>query len=273
MKNLSYKTASAGKHLVLILTCLIFVFPVYWMVISSFEGLGEIFSANMLPKDFTFDNYIYAFNNMPIGRMMLTSLIIAAALSVLQLTTGILAAYALSRFNFRGKGIITILFSLTWLIPVQSIMIPNYVTIIQMGLKENLLAVILPYAASAFAILNLMQSFNAFPKALIEASKMDGDGELKTLSRIVLPNLKAPLSSLGILLFINAWNEYMWPRLVMTKLESAPIQIGLRSFVGSDVNMWGSLMAATTISCLPIFVIYILLQKQVVDSFVKWGIK
>lgn len=271
----TYRTAmpSLGKHFVLILASFIFVFPVYWMIVSSFKGQGEIFSANLWPSDFTFENYIYAFANMPLWQMLKNSFLIAVSTAALQLATGVLAAYALARFSFRGKTVVMIIFSLTWLIPVQSIMIPNYITVIRMGLKENPIAVILPYAASAFAILNLLQSFNAFPKALIEASKIDGDSELGTLFRIVMPNLKASLSSLGILLFITSWNEYMWPMLVMSKLESAPIQIGLRSFVGSDVNMWGSLMAATTISCIPIFAIYLTLQRQVVDSFVKWGIK
>ena len=243
------------------------------MVISSFKGIGEIFLPNIWPADFTLENYAYAFANMPLGQMMFNSFLIAVSLTALQLTTGVLASYALSRFEFRGKGLVMTLLSLAWLIPVQSIMIPNYITVIQWGMKDNPIAVILPYAASAFAILNLMQAFNAFPKALVEASKMDGDGELGTLLRVVLPNVKPALVSLGILLFITAWNEYMWPRLIMTELESAPIQIGLRSFVGSDVNMWGSLMSATTISCIPIFIIYLILQRQVVDSFVKWGIK
>lgn len=264
---------TVGKHMVLIFMSFLFLFPMYWMVMSSLKGQGEIFGANFWPQHFTLENYLYAFSNMPITRMLGNSFVIAVCVTALQLATGVLAAYALSRFRFPGKALVSLLFSLTWLIPAQSIMIPNYIAILRMGLKENPLAVILPYGASAFAVLNLLQAFNAFPKALIEASKMDGDGDLKTLFRIVLPNIRASLASLGILLFINAWNEYMWPMLVMTKLESAPIQIGLRSFIGSDVNMWGSLMAATTISCIPVFIIYLLLQRQVVDSFVRWGIK
>jgi len=272
--NKVYKKIGTGlQHILLICICFLFVFPIYWMVISSFKGQGEIFSANLWPKDFTFENYTYAFSHMPIWIMMKNSFFIALVQAVSQLLTGILAAYSLSRFNFKGKPVIFALLSLTWLIPVQSIMIPNYVTIIKMGLKNNPVAVVLPYAASAFAILNLFQTFQSFPKALVEASKMDGDNELQTLFRIALPNLKATLASLGILLFITSWNEYLWPMLVMSKIENAPIQIGLRAFTGSDVNMWGSMMAATTISCLPILLIYIVLQRQIVDSFVKWGIK
>ncbi len=261
------------KHVLLIAICFIFVFPVYWMIVSSFKGEAEIFSGSIWPKNFTLENYKYAFENMPMWSMLKNSFIIAILTVICQMVTGVLAAYALARFNFPGKSIVFGIFSLTWLIPIQSIMIPNYITVIQLGLKENPLAVILPYAASAFAILNLYQTFKSFPTALIEASKMDGDNEIQTLFKIVVPNIKASLASLGILLFINSWNEYMWPMLVMSKIENAPIQIGLRSFISSDVNMWGSLMAATTISCLPILVIYLVLQRQIVDSFVKWGIK
>ncbi len=85
--------------------------------------------------------------------------------------------------------------------------------------------------------------------------------------------MKASIASLGILLFINSWNDYMWPMLIAKKLEEAPIQIGLKMFVSSDVNLWGSMMAATTVSCIPIFLIYMVLQKNIVDSFMKWGIK
>ena len=267
------KARTVGRHAVLIFVCFLFVFPLYWMFMSSFKGQGEIFSASFWPQAFTLENYVYAFSHMPIWQMLKNSFFIAIFQTAFQLITGVLAAYALSRFSFRGKGLVFGLFSLTWLIPVQSIMIPNYVTIIDWGLKNNPIAVILPYAASAFAILNLYQTFESFPHALIEASKMDGDNEVQTLLRIVLPNLKASMASLGILLFINSWNEYLWPMLVMSKMESAPIQIGLRAFTGSDVNMWGSMMAATTVSCLPILLIYIVLQRHIVDSFVKWGIK
>ena len=194
-------------------------------------------------------------------------------MTTLQLCTSLLAAYALTRWDFKGKKLIYGLLSLCWLIPVQAIMIPNYVTIVNMGLKENLLGIVLPTAATAFAILNLFQVFEAFPRALIDAARMDGDSEWGILTRVILPNIKASVASLGILLFINSWNDYMWPMLITSKLENAPIQIGLRTFVSSDTNMWGALMAATTISCIPILLLYLFMQRQIVDSFVKWGIK
>ncbi|MCC8123322.1 MAG: carbohydrate ABC transporter permease [Oscillospiraceae bacterium] len=257
----------------MLLVCFLCVFPLYWMIISSFKGEGEIFSASFWPQNFTFSNYTYAFSEMPIARMTVNSFILAISMTVLHLVTGILAAFAFIRYSFKGKAFFTILLGLAWLIPVQAIMIPNYVTIVGMGLSDNLLAVILPYAASAFAMLNLLTTFRSFPDTIMEAARLDGDSDLRMLWNIIMPNLKSGIASLGILLFITNWNEYLWPRLVMSRLESSPIQIGLRSFISSDTNLWGSLMAATTVSCIPILIIYLVLQRQIVDSFVRWGTK
>ena len=109
-----------------------------------------------------------------------------------------------------------------------------------------LAAIILPNVVSAFACISMYQTFQSFPRALIEAALIDGSGELAILTKVVLPTMKAGIASLGIMLFINSWNDYMWPRLVVNNLDNAPIQIGLKSFVSSDANLWGSLMAATT---------------------------
>ena len=108
---------------------------------------------------------------------------------------------------------------------------------------------------------------------MIEAARVDGSGELRIMWNIVIPTMKASISSLGILLFINSWNDYMWPMLLSKRLEDAPLQIGLKMFVSSDVNLWGSLMAATTVSCIPILVFYLVMQKNIVNSFMKWGLK
>ena len=261
------------QHTLLIIFCFISIFPLYWMVISSFKNDSEIFTASFIPLKPTFENYLYAFSQLPLGRMMFNSFAIGILQTVFQLITSLLAGYALVRWQFKGKILIYTLLSLTWLIPVQAIMIPNYILINQMGLNEQLLGVVLPYSVSTFAILSLYQSFKAFPVALIEAARLDGESDFGILLKVIIPNIKSTVVSLAILLFINGWNEYLWPMLITKKMEHSPIQIGLRSFVSSDSNMWGSLMAATTVSCLPILIIYLVLQRQVVDSFVRFGIK
>ncbi|WP_338026240.1 carbohydrate ABC transporter permease [Cohnella algarum] len=261
------------QHGLLILMCLIAVFPLYWMVNSSFKNESEIFTSSLVPSSPVLSNYTYAFEQMPIFRMMFNSFGVAILMTALQLITGLLAAYALVRWRFRGQLLIFSVLSLTWLIPFQAVMIPNYVLVNQMGMNESLLGIVLPFTVSTFAILSLYQSFQSFPKVLIEAASIDGLSDFNILVKLILPNIKSSVASLGIILFINGWNEYLWPMLVTKKMENAPLQIGLKLFVNSDTNMWGSLMAATTVSCLPILIIYLILQRQIVDSFVRFGIK
>jgi ABC-type glycerol-3-phosphate transport system permease component len=262
-----------STHTVMILVCFVSVFPLYWMLVSSFKNEGEIFSPSLWPRVFTLANYGYAFRELPILRMLLISSVTAFLQAALQLCTGVLAAYGFIRFRFRGKALCALLLNLAWLIPVQSIMIPNYVTVVRMGLADNPAAIVLPHAASAFAILNLIQSFKSYPVTIMEAARIDGASDPGVLFRVILPNMLPVISSLGILLFISSWNDYLWPRLVIRHMENAPIQIGLRSFTSSDTNLWGSLMAATTVSCIPLFALYAALQRKIVDSFVKWGLK
>ena len=261
------------KHLLLIALSFFAVFPLYWMIISSLKGESEIFNYLPLPKKFSLENYFYAFTQMPILKMMGKSIAISAAETACQLVTSVLAAYGLMRWNFKGKKLIYGILTLTWLIPFQAIMVPNYTLVNNLGLNGNILGIILPYAASAFACISMYQAFESFPRALIEAARVDGSGELRIMWNIVIPSMKASISSLGILLFINSWNDYMWPMLLSKRLEDAPLQIGLKMFVSSDVNLWGSLMAATTVSCIPILVFYLVMQKNIVNSFMKWGLK
>ncbi|MDO5690831.1 MAG: carbohydrate ABC transporter permease [Tissierellia bacterium] len=266
-------SAAILRHGLLIILCFTAFFPLFWMISSSFKNMGEILGAGLFPSQITLENYIYAFQEMPIAKMMSNSFFIAIAMSFFQLVIAVLTAYALTRWDFPGKRIFYALLTLTWLIPFQAIMIPNYIEINNMGLRGSLIAIILPYMASAFCCISMYQAFQSFPRALLDAARMDGASELQILMDIILPNMKSTIASLGILQFITGWNEYMWPMLVTTGLDSAPIQMGLRSFVSSDANMWGSLMAAATVSSIPILIIYMVLQKNIVNSFMKWGIK
>ena len=261
------------KHSLLILLCFIAIFPLYWMVVSSFKNPGEIFGTSLIPQNPTFENYKYAFQQMPIFKMLINSVVISGVIAFAQLITSVLFAYAIIRWDFKGKKLVIGLITIAWLIPIQSIMVPNYVVINEMGLNSTLTGIIIIDLASSFACITMLQAFQSFPKTLIAAARLDGSSELQTLFKIILPNMKSSLSSLGILLFINAWNDYLWPMLIARKLENSPIQIGLKSFISDDVNLWGSLMAATTISCIPILILYLILQKNIIESFMKWGIK
>lgn len=260
------------KHLLLILLCVFAVFPIYWMVISSFKGTTEIFNNSLLPQSWSLENYAYALGAIDLGSLTLNTFLMSVSQTVLQLSTAVMAAYALTRWSFPGSKLVYLLFALTWLVPFQATMIPNYTTIVSMGFRNSVMGVILPNMASAFAILSLYPAFQSFPKALIEAGRMDRMSAVGVLFKLILPNMKSALVSLGILLFINSWNDYFWPAMIISEGQQT-LQIGLRSFMSAEVTSWGPLMAASVLASLPIFVLYLMIQKQVIQSFVKWGIK
>ncbi|MBD1380495.1 carbohydrate ABC transporter permease [Metabacillus arenae] len=261
------------KHFLLISLSLLAVLPVGWMLITSFREESVIYSLNLFSPHWTLENYEAAWKAIPIVKMLINSSIVAIGQTFFQLFSSVLAAYAFTRWNFRGQKLLYTLISLTWLVPFQVTMIPNYVTITNVGWDNTLLGLIIPNAVSAFAILSLYQAFKSFPKALIEAAYIEGASNWMILWKIIFPNLRASIASLGVLLFISAWNDYFWPLMVTNQLENTTVQIGLRMFMSSDINMWGPLMAASTLSCLPILAVYLILQRQIIDSFVKWGIR
>jgi ABC-type sugar transport system, permease component len=261
------------KHAVLIALGFLAIFPLYWMIVTSLKSDGEIFNSSLLPHHWTLDHYKMAWDSIPMARMLGNSIGVSLLQTVCQVVTSILAAYAFTRWDFRGSSLIYGLIGLTWLVPFQVIMIPNYVVISDFGWRDTLTGLIVPNVVSAFAVMQLYNAFKSFPKALIEAARLDGASDWSILWRTVFPNLKASIASIGILLFITSWNDYFWPLLVTTKMEHSTIQKGLQMFMSSEMNLWGPLMAATTIASLPVLILYLLLQRQIIDSFVKGGLR
>lgn len=205
--------------------------------------------------------------------MLFNTTIVAAATALLQVATGMLAAYALVRWRMRLSSVVHGLIALSWLVPFQVTMIPNYVLASRLGLLDTLAGLVVPNAAHAFAILLLYHAMQAFPTEVLEAARMDGARSFRMLWQIVAPNMGAPIASLSIIAFISAWNEYFWPLLLSRKPENSVVQIGLQMFMTQEGNLWGPLMAAAALASLPILLIYLVLQRHVIESFMKSGIR
>jgi len=264
---------TAAGHLLMVLLSIFCLFPVYWMVASSFRPANAMFETSLWPMTGSLDNYTQAIDAIPIGRMLINTLVFSAVSTVLQLLTGILAAFAFARWKFPFDKLVYTGVALTWLVPFQVVMIPNYLLVAQMGLLDNVLALILPNLASALAILLLAQAMRGFPKEVVEAARMDGARNWRILWEVLVPNLRGTIASLAILIFISTWNEYFWPLLLSRTAENSVVQIGIQMFMTTEGNQWGPLMAASTLASLPVLIIYIVLQRQVVQSFMKSGIR
>lgn len=261
------------SHGLLIALSLLSVLPLYWMGVTSLRAPNEIFSASLWPAAPSLDNFRYVIGRSPILRMIGNTVVVAALTTLAQLFTAILAAYAFARWRNRVTGALFALLTVTWLIPAQVVAVPGYLIVARLDMLDTLAALILPHLASAFAIVMLYQAMRAVPVELIEAAVIDGAGHWRVVWQVIVPNLRPALASLGILLFIGAWNDYFWPLLVTRSQESAVIQIGLQMFFTQEGNQWGPLMAASTVACLPILAIYVVLQRQIVASFLQSGLK
>jgi sn-glycerol 3-phosphate transport system permease protein len=264
--------STAPSHALLVVLAFISIFPIYWMFVTAFRPASDALSTNPLPGPFSLENFSYVLQTIPIAGMLGNTFAMSFALAASQLLVAILASYGFARWDFLGKKALYLLFVGSWLVPFQVTMIPNYLLVSQMGLLNTITGVVLPQLCSAFAVMMLRQHLEAFPKDLLDASQMDGRTSWRTLWEVVVPNLRPALAALAIMLFISAWNEYLWPSLIMQKSD-ALIQVGIRGFLGAEGNNWGAIMAASALACLPIFLIYIFLQRYVVDAFVRSGLK
>jgi sn-glycerol 3-phosphate transport system permease protein len=263
----------APSHIAMVMLSILCTFPVYWMLVTSLRPANETFDSTLFPSAPSLDNYAYALSAIPMLHMLANTVLVSIAVTIIQLLTGLLAAYAFARFRFRFSGIVYSLIALTWLVPFQVVMIPNYLLVANLGLIDNVAALVLPHFASALCIMLLTQAMRAFPKEVFEAARMDGARSWRVLWEIVTPNLTGTIVSLAILIFISTWNEYFWPLLLSRTPENTVVQIGIQMFMTSEGTAWGPLMAASTMASIPILLFYVALQRQVIQSFMKSGIR
>ncbi|WP_040772463.1 carbohydrate ABC transporter permease, partial [Rhodococcus rhodnii] len=177
----------ATGHLVLAVVALVSVFPVYWMYTTAFRGPEDALSASPIPWPLSLDNFRYVFDTIPISAMMLNTFGMALVLTVSQMLVAVLASYAFARWQFFGKNVLFMIFVGSWLVPFQVTMIPNYLLISQIGLLDTIAGVVLPNLCSAFGVLMLRQHMEAFPRELLDASEMDGQGSWAALWKVVVP--------------------------------------------------------------------------------------
>ncbi|KAA9154304.1 carbohydrate ABC transporter permease [Amycolatopsis acidicola] len=263
---------SVAGHVLLVVLSLFAVFPIYWMYATSLRRPEDVLGTSPVPWPLSPLSYDYVWHVIPIAKMLFNTFLVAASSSVVQLLVALLAAYAFVAWTFPGRNLVYLLFVGAWLVPFQVTMIPNYVYLSQLGLLNALAGVVVPTVCSTMAVMLLRQHLQAFPKELLDAARMDGRSSWLTLWTVVVPNLRPALASLTIMLFISAWNDYFWPALVLQRTDSV-LQIGVRSFLSAEGDNWGAVMAASGIACLPIFALYLVLQRQVMDAFVRSGLR
>ena len=253
-----------------------FLFPFYWMVTTAFKTYGEsiLFPPTLWPETWTMDAFRDVGQRIDILYYLKNSVIVAVSVVVLQLFINIPAAYGFARYEFRGKRFFWALVMLAFMIPTQITFIPVYILFSKVRLLKTLWPQILPFAANAYGIFLMRQSFMQVPEELVEAARMDNAGEFTIMTRIVLPMSRSSILTAEMFSFISTWNSYFWP-LVMTNSDKIrPVTLAMQRLQDANQGLeWPILMAANTLVVLPVLVLFLALSSQILKSLGYKGSK
>jgi len=253
------------------------VFPFYWMIISSLKSTVEyrLPIPTLFPKDIMWHNYVEAFTAANLGRLFLNTVIVGIVSTVLSLIITVLSAFAFARLEFKGKNTMFAALLATMMIPGELFTITNYVTVTKLGWLDTYTVLIVPFLVSVFYIYLLRQNFLQIPNELYLAAKVDGTSDLKYLWKVMIPLSLPNLISITILKMMGAWNSYVWPRLVTSKVEYRLITNGLRDAF-TDMSGQANIpvqMAAVAVVSFPLFMVFIFLRKYIMKGVSRSGIK
>jgi multiple sugar transport system permease protein len=261
-------------HVVVIVGAGVMFVPFLWTIITSITPGASLTQAPaLIPTDPSLAAYARLFTDGPFGRVILNSLGLAVATTILQLITSSTAAYAFSRLPFRGRGVVFAVYLATMMIPLQVLIVPLFVELKTFGLLNTYLGALLPTIASAFGIFLLRQAVNQVPRELDEAATLDGAGHFRIFWQVVLPNIRPALATLTVFGFMGSWNSFLWPLVVLRKPELQTLPVALAGLQGQYTTEWDVVMAGSVVSVLPMLAIYIFAQKYVIQGVANSGIK
>lgn len=264
-------------HIILSVGAFIMVLPFLWMVSTSLKTQTDVlreFPPRLIPSTFMISNYSTALTSLPFGRFYLNSLIVAGSVTILQLFTSSLAAYAFARLRFRGRNVLFFLYLIGLMIPFPVLLLPNFLIIRQLGWFNTYLALIVPPAFSAFSIFLMRQYYRGLPIEYDDAARMDGASSLRIWWNIILPNSKPVLAALAVFTFLGTWNDFLWPLVVTNSQSMQTLPIGLSSFQGQYSVRWELLMAASVVALIPVIIIYVFAQNWIIQGLsVSSGLK
>lgn len=263
----------AAIHAILILGSVVAAFPFVWMLLTSLKSYQEFIAGQLIPDILRFSNYIEAWQMAPFGRYFLNSIFISITTVTAVLITSTLAAYAFARMQFFGRDVLFMVFLATLMVPFEVTMIPNFILIRDLGWYDSYWAMIVPFSASVFSIFLLRQFFRTIPQDFYDAAVLDGCGHLRFLWEIVLPLSKPALITAGLFTFLGSWNALLWPLIVTRTQEIRPIMLGLAEFITEAGTHTQLLMAAATLTILPVVIFYFFAQREFIEGIAASGLK
>lgn len=272
---MSKKAKSLILHFVLIILVVITIIPFLWMVFSSFKTNSEITSITptFLPKLFTFNNYVNVQKSFNFLRLFANSLFLSVAITAIVIYTSTISGFVFAKYKFRGKNLLFGVVLGTMMIPWCVTIIPRYSMMLDFKWLDSYLAIIIPAAVSGFGIFMMRQSISTIPNEMLEAARIDGASEWFIFHKIVFPLSQNVISSIAIFQFLWSWEDYLWPYLIISSEEKQVLSVGLKMFNGRYGTDYGGLFAATTISIIPVLIVYLIFQKRFIDGIAASSVK
>jgi putative chitobiose transport system permease protein len=253
-------------YTLLILMSLVTVTPFLWIFITAFKGPADAvqsYPPQLIPHDPTLANFVRVWKQLPLGQFLLNSITVAVTTTVLNLLVTSLAAYPLAKMKFKGRDVIFYLLLATLIVPPQLTYIPSFILAVNFfRYYDTLAALILPNLSSVFNIFLLRQAFKSVPNDLIDAGRMDGAGELRIWWDIVMPVVRPSLATAAIFTFVNAWNDFLWPSLMLHTRDRMTLQVGLMALQGAFASDFRGVATGVTMTVIPIIIFFVALQRQ-----------
>ena len=285
MDKLNNKPKTTGKIVknILIYCALAFwailvLFPFYWMILSSVKT-DAAYNAENIPKFFTtsptLENYAAAFTEVPLARYFVNTIIFTVITTALMMVVIVLAAYAFARIDFKGKNIVFALFLSLMMIPAELVVITNFVTITDWGLRNTFTGLILPSVTSIFYIYLLKENFEQIPESLYKAAKVDGTSDMKYLLKVMIPIAQPTLVTITILKVIECWNSYVWPRLITDDQKYFLVSNGIQQIreSGFGRDKIPAMMAAVVVISVPLVILFLIFHKKIMAGVSRGGTK
>lgn len=267
--------------IMLVVVAIVFLLPFMWIISSGLKSSKDIF-AGLVPFSWeaffplrpTLDNFQQLFVEKGVGRSLLNSFIVAAIEVIGALIVCSLAAYALTRMQWKGRGAVFAIILVTFMLPVEAMFVPLYRVVSGLGLGDNLWGVALPGVASVFGLFLLKQAFEDIPRELDEAARLDGASHFRIFFSIILPNVKTALATLILIKFLFSWNSFLWPLVAIQSPENKLIQVAVAHEVApNELPNWGLTFAGAAVAVIPVLILFLFLQRFFVKGLATTGMK
>lgn len=256
-----------------VVLALLTIFPLAYLVLSSFKPADEIYSSALLPTNWTLDNIVYVFREVPFARYLFNSFLVSAIITVVALLFHSMAAYALARLRFKGREAIFLVIFSTLLVSLPVVLIPSFLVARTLGLLDNYGGLIIPPLFSAFGIFLLRQFYMSLPDELEEAALVDGASYWRIYWNVVLPLSRPILAALAVFFFLANWNSFVWPLTITSNPDLRVVQVGISTFQQQYGSSQQYIVAASTIAAIPTLLLFFFFQKQITESIKTSGFK